>query len=74
MKEQNKTVIIRLPLSRGEREDVYVAVNGRSYLIRRGEAVEVPASVAEVLARRERMLEESMRYEAEAASRDGGLG
>lgn len=74
MNKENKTVTIRLPLSRGEREDVYVAVNGRSYLIRRGEAVEVPASVAEVLARRERMLEESMRYEAEAASRDGGLG
>ncbi len=69
MNNENKTVTIRLPLSRGEREDVYVAVNGKSYLIRRGEPVEVPACVAEVLKRREQMLEESMRYEAEAASK-----
>ena len=69
MNNENKTVTIRLPLSRGEREDVYVAVNGKSYLIRRGEPVEVPECVAEVLGRREQMLEASMRYEAEAASK-----
>lgn len=62
-----ETVKIRLPLSRDEREDVYVAVNGKSYLIRRGETVEVPVEVAEVLERREQMLEQSMRYEQEAA-------
>ncbi len=68
--EKKDTVVIRLPLSRGEREDVYVAVNGKSYLIRRGEPVEVPRSVAEVLERREQMLELSMRYEREAAHAD----
>jgi hypothetical protein len=65
-----ETVKIRLPLSRDEREDVYVAVNGKSYLIRRGETVEVPVEVAEVLERREQMLEQSMRYEQEAAHAD----
>ena len=70
MMTNKKTVTIRLPLSRGEREDVYVAVNGKSYLLRRGEAVEVPVEVAEVLERRERMLELSMRYEQEAAHAD----
>ena len=67
MNEKN-TVTIRLPLSRSEKEDVYVAVNGKSYLIKRGEPVKVPASVAEVLQRREQMLEEALRYEAEQAS------
>ena len=65
-----ETVKIRLPLSRDEREDVYVAVNGKSYLIRRGETVEVPVEVAEVLERREQMLEQSRRYEQEAAHAD----
>ena len=65
-----ETVKIRLPLSRDEREDVYVAVNGKSYLIRRGETVEVPVEVAEVLERREQMLEQSMSYEQEAAHAD----
>ncbi len=65
-----ETVKIRLPLSRDEREDVYVAVNGKSYLIRRGETVEVPVEIAEVLERREQMLEQSMRYEQEAAHAD----
>ena len=67
MNEKN-TVTIRLPLSRSEKEDVYVAVNGKSYLIKRGEPVKVPACVAEVLQRREQMLEEALRYEAEQAS------
>ena len=67
MNEKN-TVTIRLPLSRSEKEDVYVAVNGKSYLIKRGEPVKVPASVAEVLQRREQMLEEALRYEAEQSS------
>lgn len=31
------------------KNDVFVGVNGRSYVIRRGEEVEVPAEVAEVL-------------------------
>ena len=33
------------------KDDVFVAVNGRSYQIKRGEEVEVPESVAEVLER-----------------------
>lgn len=31
------------------KNDVFVGVNGRSYVIRRGEEVEVPVEVAEVL-------------------------
>ena len=62
-----KMVKIKLPLTRTEKNDVYVAVNGKSYLIKRGEYVEVPASVAEVLENREKMLNQAMEFEAQAS-------
>ena len=66
-----KMVKIKLPLTRTEKNDVYVAVNGKSYLIKRGEYVEVPASVAEVLENREKMLNEAMEFESQAANNAG---
>lgn len=62
-----KKVKIKLPLSRTEKEDVWVSVNGEKYLIKRGVEVEVPACVAEVLQHKEEMLEIAMEYEAQAA-------
>ena len=67
-----KMVKIKLPLTRTEKNDVYVAVNGKSYLIKRGEYVEVPASVAEVLENREKMLNQAMEFEAKAANNADG--
>lgn len=67
-----KMVKIKLPLTRTEKNDVYVAVNGKSYLIKRGEVVEIPASVAEVLENREKMLNEAMEFEAQAANNSDG--
>ena len=61
-------VKIRLPITRVEKEDVYVAVNLKPYLIKRGETIEVPASVAEVLQHKEEMLEQSMEFEAQASA------
>ena len=63
-----KKVKIRLPLTRTEKDDVYVCVNGRSYQIKRGETVEVPESVAEVLQHKEEMLVQAMEFEAQAAA------
>lgn len=63
-----KKVKIKLPLTRSEKDDVFVGVNGKTYLIKRGEAVEVPESVAEVLQHREDMLGAAMEYEAQAAA------
>lgn len=40
---------IRLPITGNGDDDVFVSVNGYKYLIRRGEEVEVPCFVAEVL-------------------------
>jgi hypothetical protein len=58
-----KKVKIKIPLSRTEKDDVYVGVNGKSYLIKRGEEVEVPENVAKVISRKEKMLEIAMAYE-----------
>ena len=63
-----KLVKVKIPLTRAEKNDVYVAVNGRSYLIKRGEYVEVPDFVAEVIQHREEMLELSMAYESQASA------
>ena len=63
-----KMVKIKLPLSRSEKEDVFVAVNGKTYLIKRGVEVSVPESVAEVLRHKEEMLEQAMEFEAQAAA------
>ncbi len=60
------------------KDDVFVAVNGRSYQIKRGEDVEVPDFVAEVLERSMKqdaatanLIEsESSRYRQEAESRN----
>ena len=62
-----KTLRIRLPLTRTEKEDVFVGINGHTWLIQRGVEVDVPENVAKVLQRREKMLSIAMAYEAEAA-------
>ena len=64
-----KQIKIKLPLTRTEKEDVYVGLNGRSWLIRRGVEVAVPEGVARILQRRERMLCQAMEFEAQAAAK-----
>ena len=67
MAEKKTTVKVRLPKVKADQEDVFVSVNNRTFLIKRGEEVEVPACVAEVLAHQEKMLEKIMLFEAAAA-------
>jgi hypothetical protein len=62
-------VKIKLPLTRSEKDDVYVCVNGDSFQIKRGETVEVPDYVAEVLQHRDEMLAEAMEFEAQASAK-----
>lgn len=64
---EKKTVKIKLPLTRSDKDDVYVAINGKSWLIKRGEAVELPWNVAKVLERQEKMLSKALDFEAQAA-------
>ena len=48
-KNEEKTVTIRIPIERDNKEDKVVWVNGRRFLIKRGVYVDVPAAVAEIL-------------------------
>ena len=64
---EEKNVKIKLPLTRSEKEDVFVGINGHTWLLARGVEVEVPWNVAKVLSRREKCLAEAMEFEALAA-------
>ena len=57
-------VTIKIPITRSEKDDVWVAVNGKSIQINRGVEVEVPKCIAEALEHSEKMLIEAMEYEA----------
>ena len=67
MAETNKTetpkekmVKIRIPRIKANQEDVFVSVNERTWIIKRGVEVEVPECVAEVIRHQEEMLEHIM--------------
>ena len=59
---------IKLPLTRNEKDDVFVGLNGRTYLIKRGVPVQVDAPIAKILERREKMLSAAMDFEAQASA------
>lgn len=56
-----KLVKIRIPKVKANQEDVFVSVNERTWLIKRGVEVEVPECVAEVIRHQEEMLESVMK-------------
>jgi len=63
---KEKMVKIRIPRTKADQEDVFVSVNLRTWLIKRGVEVEVPECVAEVLRHQEEALEEIMLFEEKA--------
>ena len=65
---KEKMVKIKLPLTKTEKNDVYVGVNGKAWLIKRGVEVEVPECVVEVLRHQEEMLSQAMAFEEAATS------
>ena len=62
-----KKVKIKLPKIKGEPEDVFVSVNNYTCVIKRGEEVEVPAFVKEVLDHQEKMLDIIQNFEEKNA-------
>lgn len=66
------TVVIQLPVIEGMGDSVYVSVNMKSYQIKRGEPVEVPLSVAEVLRNSDRQIMLAMQRQEEMASKNYG--
>lgn len=67
-----KRVEVRLPLNKGQNanQDEFFSVNFKNYIIKRGETVVIPESVAEVIRNAEMAEEYAMRYADEKALRE----
>lgn len=64
-----KKVKIKLPVLRGQKDQsVFVGVNDETYQIIRGQEVEVPEYVAEIIRNSERALDEADAYIASVAN------
>ena len=61
---KEKMVKIRIPRTKADQEDVFVSVNNYTCVIKRGEEVEVPVFVKEVLDHQEQMLEAISLFES----------
>ena len=59
-----KRVRVKLPRLPGQNaiQEEFFSVNGKNYLIKRGEEVEIPEAVAEVIRNAEKADEYAMRY------------
>lgn len=64
MQEMVKIKIPRDPVNKGN-DSMFVAINGRKFLIQRGKTVEVPRAVAEVIEHSEEQAEEADLYISE---------
>lgn len=62
--EKKRKVTVRLPRNPGQnaRQEEFFSVNGKNYLIKRGETVEIPEEVAEVIRNAELAEEFAMQY------------
>lgn len=61
--EEEKLVTIRLPIIKDDDRDVFVRVNERTWLIKRGETVQVPECVVEVLNHSDDMAMQAREYQ-----------
>lgn len=72
VKEDVKRVQVRLPRNKGQNanQDEFMSVNFKNYIIIRGETVEIPEALAEVITNAEKAEEYAMQYAEEKAFRD----
>ncbi len=61
---KSKRVTVRLPKLKGSNaiQEEFFSVNGKNYIIKRGETVEIPEEVAEVIRNAEKAEEYAMEY------------
>lgn len=61
---KGKRVTVRLPRLSGQNaiQEEFFSVNGKNYIIKRGETVEIPEEVAEVIRNAEKAEEYAMSY------------
>ena len=69
IKNGEKLVKVRIPLTGEDTGDVFVSVNDRNWYIKRGALVEIPECAAEVLMRREERISEALEYENKVQNR-----
>ena len=64
---KSKKVTVRLPRLPGQNaiQEEFFSVNGKNYIIKRGETVEIPEEVAEVIRNAEKAEEYAMQYVAD---------
>lgn len=62
--KKGKRVTVRLPKLPGQNaiQEEFFSVNGKNYIIKRGETVEIPEEVAEVIRNAEKAEEYAMNY------------
>lgn len=67
-----RRVQVRLPRNAGQNanQDEFFSVNFKNYIIKRGETVEIPEEVAEVIRNAEKAEEYAMKYAEEKAMRE----
>lgn len=65
-------VEVKLPMNKGQNanQDEFFSVNFKNYIIKRGERVEIPEALAEVIVNAEKADEYAMRYAEEKALRE----
>ena len=68
---KEKLVKIRIPKERGNDSDVFVSVNDRTWLIKRGVEVEVPECCAEVLRNQEIAIEKADEFNESVENKVG---
>ena len=59
---KEKLVKIRIPRERDRQDDVFVCINGRTWLIKRGVEVDVPECVAEAIRNAEDVAEQAYAF------------
>lgn len=61
---KSKRVTVRLPRLQGQNaiQEEFFSVNGKNYIIKRGETVEIPEEVAEVIRNSEKADEYALQY------------
>lgn len=62
--KKSQRVVVRLPRNKGKNaiQEEFFSVNGKNYIIKRGEDVEIPIEVAEVIRNAEKEEDYAMRY------------
>ena len=67
-----KRVTVRLPRLPGQNanQEEFFSVNGKNYIIKRGETVEIPEAVAEVIRNSEKAEEYAMTYAEDLVAKE----